>query len=143
MLGIFDGLVDLNDFEQTDLPADATDLHPVPPPAGLDDCVGQAVLAPVVVDDHDATASAGQARAAPGGALEVIAGVEITAEFRGLEVHLLGYFVRPDDPALATGLADLRTSRRARLIEMARRLRSIGPDIEGEVTRLPETAAVG
>src|SRR3954463_8555191 len=68
-------------------------------PAGLVERARKAGLTAVAVTDHDTTAGVGPARVAAGDVLEVIAGVEITAEFEGRELHLLGYFVRPDDPA--------------------------------------------
>jgi 3',5'-nucleoside bisphosphate phosphatase len=112
-------------------------------PASLVGRAIQAGLKAVAVTDHDTTAGVAPARAAAGGAVEVIAGVEATAEFRGAEVHLLGYFVRPDDEPLAAALADLRASRRERLLEMARRLKTLGADVEGEVAALPEEVSVG
>ena len=75
-------------------------------PAEVVDLARGSGLAPVAVTDHDTTAGVAAARAASPAGLEVIVGVEITAEHRGREVHLLGYFVRPDDPALAAALAD-------------------------------------
>jgi predicted metal-dependent phosphoesterase TrpH len=112
-------------------------------PESLVERARKAGLAAVAVTDHDTTAGVGPARAAAGTTLEVIAGVEITAEFRETEVHLLGYFVRPDDAALAGALAEVRAARRVRLIEMARRLSGLGPNVEADVAALPETASVG
>src|SRR3954463_11387946 len=112
-------------------------------PAGLVERAIKAGLKAVAVTDHDTTAGVGPARAAAGGALEVVAGAEVTAEYRGAEVHLLGYFVRPDDGPLAAALADLRASRRERLVEMARRLRPAGVDLEDAVAALPEEVSVG
>jgi predicted metal-dependent phosphoesterase TrpH len=137
------GLAVLKNPGRADLHTHTTFSDGTHTPASLVERARRAGLTAIAVTDHDTTAGVEPARAAAGGTLEVIAGVEITAEFRGFDVHLLGYFVRPHDPALATALADLRTGRRARLIDMARRLRSIGPDVEDEVTRLPETTAVG
>jgi predicted metal-dependent phosphoesterase TrpH len=103
----------------------------------------KAGLTAVAVTDHDTTAGVGPARAAAGAGLEVIAGVEITAEFRGAEVHLLGYFVRPDDPALSVALAEVRAARRERLVEMARRLAALGADVRRDVEALPAAVSVG
>jgi 3',5'-nucleoside bisphosphate phosphatase len=103
----------------------------------------KAGLKAVAVTDHDTTAGVGPARAAAGSAIEVISGVEVTAEFRGVEVHLLGYFVRPDDQALGAALRDLRASRRERLLEMARRLKPLGADVEADAVALPDDVSVG
>ena len=60
----------------------------------------------MAVTDHDAVGGVAAARAAAvGGGVEVVAGVEITAEFRGRELHLLGYFFRTDDGPLTAALA--------------------------------------
>src|SRR5690349_11575341 len=64
----------------------------------------QARLAAVAVTDHDTLAGVAEAIEAARGAVEVIPGVEMSAEFAGREVHVLGYFVRPDDPRLAAHL---------------------------------------
>jgi 3',5'-nucleoside bisphosphate phosphatase len=112
-------------------------------PEALVDRAIKAGLKAVAVTDHDTTAGVGPARAAAGSAIDVIAGVEVTAEFRGVEIHLLGYFVRPDDGALGAALRDLRASRRERLLEMARRLKALGADVERDAAALPAEVAVG
>lgn len=112
-------------------------------PAGLIERAAKAGLMAVAVTDHDTTDGVEPARAAAGGRIEVVAGVEMTAEFRGAELHLLGYFVRPDDPDLSRALADLRAARRERLIEMARRLTALGPSVEAAVAAIPPDVSVG
>ena len=112
-------------------------------PASLAERAIAAGLAAIAVTDHDTTAGVRPTAAAAHGAVEVIAGVEITAEFRGAELHLLGYFVRVEDEPLAAALASLRAARRTRLAEMARLLRGVGAEVEGDVAALPESTAVG
>lgn len=112
-------------------------------PAGLVERARKAGLKALAVTDHDTTAGIEPARAAAGGVVEVIAGVEITAEFRGCEIHLLGYFIRPDDSGLSAALADLRAVRRERLMEMARRLTRLGPSVEDAVAAIPAVVSVG
>src|SRR5262249_27985274 len=76
-----------------------------------------------------------EARAiAPG--LEVIAGVEITCEYRGAELHLLAYFVRRDDPALNAALNDLQADRKRRFNEMRVRLADAGIELEESAVSL-------
>src|SRR5437899_7983061 len=67
-------------------------------PAEVVDLARRSGLAAIAVTDHDTTAGVAEARATALDGLEVIAGVEITAEYQGRELHLLGYFVRGDDP---------------------------------------------
>src|SRR5207244_130119 len=73
-------------------------------PAEVVDLARRSGLAAVAITDHDTTAGVAPARAAAALGLEVIAGVEVTAEYQGREAHLLGYFVRPDDRALSIAL---------------------------------------
>ncbi len=59
-------------------------------------------LRAIAVTDHDSVAGIAEAQAA-GDALgvEVIAGIEISADYRGNRAHILGYFIDPASPALA------------------------------------------
>src|SRR6266446_6892593 len=57
-------------------------------------------LAAVAITDHDTLGGFAEAQAIAGASLEIVAGVEITTEYRARELHLLGYFVRPDDEPL-------------------------------------------
>ncbi len=110
------------------------------------DVVARAVkagLAALAVTDHDTMAGFAPAEQAAPPGLEVIPGVEITCEFRGAELHLLGYFVDSSEPRLSAALADLRASRRERALEMARRLKRLGASIQDDVERLSLDIAVG
>jgi predicted metal-dependent phosphoesterase TrpH len=89
-------------------------------------------LAAVAITDHDVLAGAAMARAAARG-VEVITGVEITAEHDGREIHLLAYFVRVDNASLNSALEQLRDSRRARFHAMADKLRGCGVAIDEEM----------
>jgi predicted metal-dependent phosphoesterase TrpH len=89
-------------------------------------------LPALAITDHDTTSAVAAARAAAPPGLEVIAGVEVTAEQGGRELHLLGYFVRPDDPALSAALARLREHRRERFHGMVERLRGRGVSVDEE-----------
>lgn len=92
-------------------------------------CLG---LSAVAVTDHDTLAAVPCARrAAEGTGVEVISGVEITAEHKGREVHLLGYFVQLDHAELCAALAGVRHSRAERFVEMARRLGLESTSLEG------------
>lgn len=89
-------------------------------------------LSAVGITDHDTMAAIAPARTAAKN-VEVISGVEITAEESGREVHLLGYFIRENDAALTAALAQLRNQRRQRFLEMAERLRGCGAPIAEEI----------
>lgn len=86
-------------------------------------------LAAIAVTDHDTFAGVGPAQAASGRDVEVIAGVEITAEYQGRELHLLGYFVDPYYPPLVVALAEIRQARVERFAAMVERLRRLGVSV--------------
>jgi predicted metal-dependent phosphoesterase TrpH len=90
-------------------------------------------LAAIAITDHDTLAGVAEARlAAARSSLEVIAGVEISAVFRERELHLLGYFVALDDPALTTTLERLCSHRANRYHDMVERLRWLGVELSEE-----------
>ncbi len=100
-------------------------------------CVGLAALA---ITDHDTVS--GLAVARPEAArlgIELIGGVEWTAALEGREVHILGHFVRDDDPALLDASARLRLARIERLSAMVQRLEALGlsVDLEGLQSAFP------
>jgi predicted metal-dependent phosphoesterase TrpH len=102
----------------------------------------QAGLAAVAVTDHDTLAGVPEAVAAasemgsPG--VEVIPGVEITADLDGRELHLLGYFVRPDHPELTAKLHRLCARRRERFRDYLAKLAEHGATIPRDRARLAE-----
>jgi predicted metal-dependent phosphoesterase TrpH len=94
-------------------------------------CVG---LAAVAITDHDTLSGIAVARpeAARLG-VELIAGIELTAaDDRGREIHILGHFIRDDDPALLAATTALRTARSERLRAMAARLTALGLRVDLE-----------
>jgi predicted metal-dependent phosphoesterase TrpH len=102
-------------------------------PAQVVDLARRAGLSAIAITDHDTLEGiAPTRRAAEGTGIEVIAGVEITAELDGRELHLLGYFVSADAGPLADALARLRQQRRHRFLEMVALLRHQGIDIPEE-----------
>jgi predicted metal-dependent phosphoesterase TrpH len=95
-------------------------------PAEVVERAKKAGLFAVALADHDTLSGFGEALATADGRLEVVPGVEITSEFEGTELHLLGYFVHPDDPELNAALARLREQRVERFAAMAGRLKARG-----------------
>ena len=99
-------------------------------------------LGAIAITDHDTVAGYEPALVAviagEGIALEIITGVEITCEFAGRELHLLGYFFQPDDPVLAAALAELQEARRSRFAEMIDRLPAhVRPEAGGVAVAAP------
>lgn len=100
----------------------------------------------LALTDHDSTEGIPEAIQAashhPG--FTLIPGVEMSTDVPGGEVHVLGYFVDPDDGLLQEELARLRNSRldRGRLI--VEKLREMGMDIRWErVQAIAGSGAVG
>jgi 3',5'-nucleoside bisphosphate phosphatase len=88
-------------------------------------------LGGLAITDHDTLSAIAVARPeADRLGVELIAGVELTAEREGREIHILGHFVRDDDPALLAAVADLRTRRAARIEAMAGRLTALGLSVD-------------
>ena len=88
-------------------------------------------LSALAITDHDTVSAIAPARieAARVG-VELIAGIELTAEMNGREIHILGYFIRPDDPALTAATDSLRVARASRIIALADRLRDLGLTVD-------------
>lgn len=87
----------------------------------------------LAVTDHDTTAAtadvAAHCRAA---GLNAIAGIEVTAVERGRDAHVLGYFIRPYDPALGSFLMQQREARVVRVRAIAERLAGLGAPVDVE-----------
>jgi predicted metal-dependent phosphoesterase TrpH len=102
-------------------------------PAELVDLARRSGLAAVALTDHDTLGGVAVAQAAAvGTGVEIVPGVEITAEYRERELHLLGYFVRQDDDPLTAALERLRVHRVGRFRDMVERLRGCGVSLEEE-----------
>ena len=78
-------------------------------------------LRQIAITDHDSLEGLPEAQAAAAElGVDVISGVELSADETGREVHLLGYFVDADDPELSsmlTGFREGRTTRGRRIVE--------------------------
>lgn len=114
-------------------------------PAQVLDLARRSGLAAVAITDHDTLDGLAEARyAAVGSGVEVIAGVEISCEYRGKELHLLGYFLRANDVALGAALGWLREQRVGRFWEMVERLRACGVPVDaGQLRTHVGTGALG
>ena len=64
--------------------------------------------------------------------LEVISGVELTAEMDDLEIHLLGYFVDESSEELQKELKRLQKVRIQRIYDITEKLRNLGLDISAD-----------
>ncbi len=106
---------------------------------------GERGLRAISITDHDCVDGVQPAQEA--GArygVEVVPGVEINTDFGPREVHILGYFIRPEDAALREALGTIRESRRRRAAAMVQRLGALGVPLELEaVLGLAPQGSVG
>ncbi|MCD8322738.1 MAG: PHP domain-containing protein [Oscillospiraceae bacterium] len=93
-------------------------------------------LRAIAVTDHDSVAGIAEAQTA-GKALgvEVIAGIEISADYRGNRAHILGYFIDPASPALAPAVNWAVNEREARNEKIVGAMEADGFDISLEALR--------
>ena len=101
----------------------------------------QVRLKEIALTDHDTTAGIAPTQTAAGNSVEVIPGVEITAEFHGVEIHLLGYFINPDEANLYAALQALRDSRRRRISELAICVGT--PEFDAHIANVPDDVSLG
>ncbi len=107
-------------------------------PAEVIDLARRSGLAAIAITDHDTTGGVRAARVAAGSALEVIAGAEITTEYRQRELHLLAFFIDIDHEPLQAALKEICLARTERFNAMIERLRACGVSIEDGVPCAPE-----
>jgi predicted metal-dependent phosphoesterase TrpH len=100
-------------------------------PAALVERAAAAGLTIIAVTDHDTVGGLAEAvNAGRTRGVRVIAGIEITAVEDGSDLHVLGYFIDPDGPILATFLKEQREDRTRRVREIGERLQSIGLSVD-------------
>jgi hypothetical protein len=114
-------------------------------PAEVVHLARRAGVTALAITDHDITTGVAEA-AATGQQLEIeiIPGIEISSTLDDSELHVLGYFLDPRDPALNERLTVLRESRHRRNPQIIERLQTMGIDITYEEVRaLARTDSVG
>ena len=84
-------------------------------------------LTAIALTDHDTIAGIPQAiEAARGLPIEIIPGIELSCRYEGDEIHVLGLYVNPDDPAFLRETDRLLILREKRNDEMIRRFSEDG-----------------
>lgn len=99
----------------------------------------------VAVTDHDTTGGLQEAQAAGRElGVEVVPGIEISTEFEGKEVHVLGYYYDPDNQELQELTQAMRDDRLHRMDKMIAKLHAAGVDItRDEVVTEAQGGAIG
>jgi predicted metal-dependent phosphoesterase TrpH len=102
-------------------------------------------LAGIALTDHDTVSGWTEMRdACDQHGLTFIPGIELSTERDGRSVHLLGYWIDPDDAALARECDRLRNERSRRADEICERLRALGAGIDvARVRALAGDAPIG
>jgi predicted metal-dependent phosphoesterase TrpH len=84
-------------------------------------------LSAIALTDHDTTAGIQEAcRAGARLGIEVVPGIEVSSNYNGTEIHILGLFVDPQQDALIQMLSSMRERRQQRNQEMLRRFAADG-----------------
>ena len=118
-------------------------LHP---PAEVMRLAAEAGVQVAALSDHDTVAGIAEAeRAARTFGIRLVPAVELSVQYQGQDIHVLGYFIDPHHPRLLAMLAGQRRARLNRLQGMLARLHLQGmPLTEAEGSRLaPAGGPVG
>lgn len=105
-------------------------------PAEVVELAARAGYAAVAVTDHDNTGGLPEAAAA--GArlgVEIVPGIELSTEYAGGEVHILGYFIDPEADSLSDLLETALLHREERNTRICAVLRAAGVDVTMEELR--------
>lgn len=102
-------------------------------------------LAAIAITDHDTLDGVIPAIAAGRRcSFEVIPGIELGSEYRGEEIHILGYLVELDDPEFLDKLSLFRQTRIDRMEKMLQKLQNLGFKIElNKVIRISGSGSMG
>jgi hypothetical protein len=115
-------------------------------PAELVELVYAQGVRVMALTDHDSTEGVREARAAAAkyDDLILIPGVELSTDIAGGEIHVLGYYLEPENAELQEALARFREGRRGRGLGMVEKLNELGINITWEqVQRIAGDASVG
>ncbi len=90
----------------------------------------------LAVTDHDTVGGIAEATAAAAArGLTIIPGIELSAFVNGREVHILGHFLRPDEPEIATFSERLRGERAIRMEQMVEKMKGLGYPVTMEMVK--------
>lgn len=112
-------------------------------PAGAVERAARLGLAAISVTDHDTAAGTAEAKAAGERlGVETVSGIEVSTDYRDNNIHILGYFIDPESPALRRVMDWVEIERRERNEKMAEMLSAAGFDISIEAVRAEYPDAV-
>lgn len=129
------GYIDLHNHSTA---SDGTDS-----PSALVELADRLGLRAMSVTDHDTVAGVPEALAAgEKRGVEVVPGIEVSSDYRDNNVHILGYFIDPDSPALRPVLDWARNEREERNEKILAHMAADGFDISLEQLREEYPGAV-
>lgn len=106
------------------------------PPEDVVRMAAEAGLRAIAITDHDNTNALERCMAAGERYdIEVIPGIELSADYKGIEIHILGYFIDPKAESLGDLLEIALQNRELRNRKICARLREEGFDVTMEELR--------
>ena len=101
------------------------------PPAEVAQAAAQRGLSAIAITDHDVLWGLTEARPAAPPELEIVSGIEMTAEWQGPRaVHVLGYFIDETEPALRQALTRAQELMAQHVDRVLEEIRSVGGTLE-------------
>lgn len=89
-------------------------------------------LAAIAITDHDTVDGVAEAISYVDDRITVVPGIEISAVYHGVEIHILGFYMDYTNPELISRLASIKQGRYNRNEEMCARFRADGIDMTME-----------
>jgi predicted metal-dependent phosphoesterase TrpH len=100
-------------------------------PTTLVEMAAERSLVAISLTDHDSVDGLPEAiRAGDEHGVEVVTGVELSCEYRGRDLHILGYGVDPNDQGFQDALEKFRQTRHRRGIKIVEKLNALGITID-------------
>jgi len=75
--------------------------------------------------------------------IELIPGIELSAEYKGEEVHVLGYYIDTKSEFLQNYLKKFREARKERFLKMLEKLKKLGIELEVDLERFDSEKSIG
>ncbi|MFA5038451.1 MAG: PHP domain-containing protein [Candidatus Omnitrophota bacterium] len=101
-------------------------------------------LSCISITDHDNISGIAPAMLAAGERLEIVSGIELTAELTGSEIHILGYLIDFTDEAFLGMLKEMQEVRIRRIHSICQKLTRLKMPVEPEeIFRLAGEGSVG
>jgi predicted metal-dependent phosphoesterase TrpH len=113
-------------------------------PSKIVDVARRVGLSCISITDHDNVDAYQGALEAGGTDIEIIPGIELTAEAGGQEVHILAYLIDPGRPDFRKMLDEMQRIRVERIHEICKKLKVLGVSLEpDDVFQLAAKGSVG